>query len=330
MDRLRSLQYFVEAARAGSLSGAARALAVSVPAVTKGLNALEREMGVRLFERTPRGLSLTGAGANYLDACLPALQQLAEAEAQLRAARQEAAGSVVVGVHNIVARELLAPALPRFHALFPRIELDLRDIGSVSGERARGMDVYLVMGWGEQPDLVQRRVATTAFWVVASPEHLARHGTPTHPTDLQRHPCLLLRNTADKVMDLWSFHQGGEPLQVPVRGWLTAANAHRDTYVDALLAGLGVARTADWVVAPHVRSGRLVRLLADWASPEAPPLSVLYPAGATRLPRVRAVVDFACGLMAQVDEQRGLAVNPSPTPAWHRGPFQRASAWLRR
>ena len=71
MDRLRSLQYFVETARAGSLSGAARALAVSVPAVTKGLNALEREMGVRLFDRTPRGLTLTGAGASYLDACLP-------------------------------------------------------------------------------------------------------------------------------------------------------------------------------------------------------------------------------------------------------------------
>jgi DNA-binding transcriptional LysR family regulator len=105
---------------------------------------------------------------------------------------------------------------------------------------------------------------------------------------------------------------------------------HRETYLDALLAGQGLARTADWVLARHLRSGRLVRVLDDWESVEAPPLSVLHPPGATRLPRVRAVVDFATGLMAQVNEQRGLAVNPSPTPPWHRGPFQRASAVLRR
>ncbi len=330
MDRLRSLQYFVEAARAGSLSGAARVMAVSVPAVTKGLNALEREMGVRLFDRTPRGLSLTGAGSAYLEACLPALRQLAEADEQLRAARQEVAGIVVVGVHNIVARELLAPALPRFHALYPRIELDLRDVGNLASEGAKGMDVYLVMGWGEQPDLVQRKLAASAAWVVASPEHLARHGTPRHPTDLPQHPCLLLRNTSGKVMDLWTFRQGDEQVQVAMRGWLTVANVHRETYLDALLAGQGLARTADWVLDRHLRSGRLVRVLPDWESVEAPPLSVMHAPGATRLPRVRAVVDFAAGLMAQVNEQRGLAVNPSPTPPWHRGPFQRASAMLRR
>jgi DNA-binding transcriptional LysR family regulator len=330
MDRLRSLQYFVEAARAGSLSGAARAVGVSVPAVTKGLNALEREMGVKLFERTPRGLTLTGAGAGYLDACLPALQQLADAEAQLRAARQEVAGTVVVGVHNIVARELLSPALPRFRALYPRIELDLRDFDTFGGERAKGIDVYLTMGWGEPQDLVHKRVAATAFWVVAAPEYLARHGTPRHPDDLRQHPCLLLRNTSGKVMDLWPFRKDDEHLQVAVMGWLTASNPHRETYDDALLAGLGIARTADWNHAEHVRSGALVRVLADWESTEAPPLCVSHPPGATRLPRVRAVVDFATGLMAQVSERRGREISASPPPAWLRGAHTRASAWPRR
>lgn len=330
MDRLRSLQYFVESARAGSLSGAARALAVSVPAVTKGLNLLEREMGVRLFDRTPRGLALTGAGTAYLEACLPALQQLADAEAQLRAARQEVAGRVTLGVHNIIARGLLAPALARFHALHPRIELDLRDFGSLRSERAKGLDVYLIMGWGEFPDLVERRAAASAFWVVATPSYLARRGAPVHPDDLRQHDCLLLRNTSDKVMDLWPFRRGDEQVQVAVRGWLTASNPHRDTYMDALLAGLGVARTTDWTLGDAVASGRLVRVLTDWESTEAPPLAVLHPPGATRLPRVRAVVDFAIGLMEQISQQRGQAVQASPTPAWQRGPHQRASAWLRR
>lgn len=331
MDRLRCLQYFVETARAGSLSGAARALAVSVPAVTKGLNLLERDLGVRLFDRSPRGLTLTGAGTGYLDACLPALQQLADAEAQLRAARQEVAGRVTVGVHNIIARNLLAPALPRFRALYPRIELDLRDFGGLRSESAKGLDVYLIMGWGDVPDLVQRRVGASAFWVVATADYLARHGTPRHPDDLRRHQCLLLRNTSSgKVMDLWPFRKGDETVQVPVSGWLTASNHHRDTYFDAVLAGLGVARTTDWTVVDAIRGGRLVRVLADWESLEAPALTVMHAPGATRLPRVRAVVDFATSLLAQVNEQRGNEVQASPTPAWLRSPHTRASAWLTR
>jgi DNA-binding transcriptional LysR family regulator len=330
MDRMRSLRYFVETARAGSLSGAARALAVSVPAVTKGLNQLERELGVRLFDRTPRGLTLTGAGTGYLEACLPALEQLADAEAQLRAARQEVAGKVTVGVHNVIARGLLAPALPRFHALYPRIELDLRDFASLRSEAARGLDVYLVMGWGEQQDLVERKVGASALWVVATPEYLAGRGTPGHPEDLRAHACLLLRNTSGKVMDLWSFRRGNEAVQVAVNGWLTASNAHRDSYIDALLAGMGVARTTDWTVGDDVRRGRLVRVLADWESTEAPGLSVLHAPGATRLPRVRAVVDFAVALLGQVNDQRGLAVKASPTPGWLRTPYPRASAWLKR
>jgi hypothetical protein len=88
--------------------------------------------------------------------------------------------------------------------------------------------------------------------------------------------------------------------------------------------------TADWDLVDHVRRGELVRMLADWDSTEAPPLYVAYAPGATRLPRVRAVVDFATALMAQVNEQRGAEVIPSPSPAWRRGARAKASAWLRR
>lgn len=327
MDRMRNLQYFVATAQAGSLSGAARALAVSVPAVTKGLNGLERELGVKLFDRTPRGLTLTGAGTGYLESCLPALQQLADAEAQLRAGRQDLAGTVVVGVHHIIARELLSPALPRFHALHPRIELDIRDVGKVTTEVAAGFDAFLVMGWGQAQDLVQRSVAASGFWVVATPEYLARHGVPRHPGDLQQHACGLLRNTSGKAMDVWPFRQGQEQVQVTVKGWLTFSNAHRESYMEALLAGLFVARTADWALADHLRTGRLVRVLADWESTEAPPLSVMHPPGATRLPRVRAFVDFATGLLAHVNALRGGEVPASPPPSWLRGTHTRASAW---
>lgn len=216
MDRLRTLQYFVEAARARSFSGASRELAVSVPAVAKGVNALERDLGTVLFERTSRGLTLTASGAAYLESCLPALALLQEADTRARAARHEAAGTVVVGVHNVVARHALATALPRFHAQHPRIALDLRDFDN--DERAEGIDVFLTMGWGTPPNLVQRKVASAHFWVLASPQYLARHGVPRHPNDLARHNCLLLRNTLGKVMDLWEFTRGDERAAVIAKG----------------------------------------------------------------------------------------------------------------
>jgi LysR family transcriptional regulator, regulator for bpeEF and oprC len=325
MDRLRSLQYFVETARTGSLSGAARALEVSVPAVTKGLNLLEREMDVRLFDRSPRGLTLTGAGSEYLNACLPALQQLADAEERLRAARQEVAGTVVVGAHEIIARHLLSPALPRFRALFPRIELDLRDYRNFADVNAQGLDVYLAMGWGEAPDLVRKRVAVTAYWLVASPEYLARHGSPQHPSELAHHSCMLLRNTSGKVMDLWPFQRQGERVEVCVKGWLTVSNPHREIFIDAVRAGLGIARSADWTFAEAVREGRLVRLLPEWASTESPPLSVMYRPGATRNASVRAVVEFCTTMMAEVGQRQLGSVEASPPPAWLRGQSKRAS-----
>lgn len=331
MDRLRTLQYFVEAARARSFSGASRELAVSVPAVAKGVNALERDLGTVLFERTSRGLTLTASGAAYLESCLPALALLQEADTRARAARHEAAGTVVVGVHNVVARHALATALPRFHAQHPRIALDLRDFDN--DERAEGIDVFLTMGWGTPPNLVQRKVASAHFWVLASPQYLARHGVPRHPNDLARHNCLLLRNTLGKVMDLWEFTRGDERAAVIAKGWLVVSNTHRDSYVDALLAGEGVARATDWTSSDHVNAGRLVRLVPDWNSTEAPPISVLYRSSVARIPRiprVRAFIDFATELLGSIDRRRERPMQATDMPEWmHRG-YARASALLMR
>ena len=328
MNRLRSLQYFVEAARAHSFSGASRTLGVTVPAVTKGISLLEHELGLVLFERTSRGLTLTSGGAAYLEACLPALAQLDEADAHARAGRHALAGTVVVGVHNIVARNALAAALPRFHAQLPGIQLDLRDIDHQDSARTEGIDVFLTMGWGSAPDLVHRKVATAEFWLLASPQYLARFGAPQHPNALSQHNCLLLRNTSGKVMDLWEYTRGAERVSVVARGWLLVSNVHRDTYVDALLAGEGIARSTDWAAAPLVAAGRLVRLLPEWVSTDAPPISVLYRAHAARVPRVRAVIDFAIDLLGAIDRRRDRPLQASATPEWMRRGYPRASSFV--
>ena len=136
---------------------------------------------------------------------------------------------------------------------------------------------------------------------------------------------MLLRNTSGKVMDLWPFQRQGEHVEVCVKGWLTVSNPHREIYVDAVRAGLGIARSADWTFADAVREGRLVRLLPEWASTESPPLSLMYRPGAMRNASVRAVVEFCTTMMTEVGQRQQAAVEASPPPAWLRGPFKRAS-----
>src|SRR6266849_6329683 len=122
MDKLRSLEYFTTSAEEGSFSAAARRLEVSVPAVAKLVTALERELGTQLFERSPHGLMLTPNGEDYLEQCRPALERLAQADEQARAAATRPRGTVVVGVQQLVAMNVLVNALPGFRERYPDIQ----------------------------------------------------------------------------------------------------------------------------------------------------------------------------------------------------------------
>ena len=147
MDKLRSLQYFVTAADTSSFSAAARRLGVSVAAVAKMVTALERELGTLLFQRTARGLVLTAAGGSYLESCVPALEQLRAADEKVGSSASRPRGTVVVGVQPVIAQECLTAALPRFAAMHPEIQLDVRYFMRATDEQLRGVDVFLAMGW---------------------------------------------------------------------------------------------------------------------------------------------------------------------------------------
>ena len=176
MDKLRSLQYFVAAAEEKSLAGAARRFGVSTQAVAKMITALERGLGVRLFDRASHGLSLTASGATYRETCLPALSQLQLADELVGST--PAQGGVVAGVQHVIAREVLTPALPRFHARHPQIQIDVRDFNRVSKDQMNGVDVFLTLGWPQASDLVLRQIASSRTIVVASPAYWAAHGMP--------------------------------------------------------------------------------------------------------------------------------------------------------
>jgi DNA-binding transcriptional LysR family regulator len=330
MDKLRALQYFAAAAAEKSLSGAARGFGVSATAVAKLINALEKDLGVKLFDRTAQGLTLTAEGVRYLEACGPAMAQLDAADERLRESTLRPKGTVVVGVQHVIARGCLTAALPRFHARYPDIEIDIRDFQRVSDEQVSGVDVMLVLGWPKAENLVLRRISAGRFIVVASPAYWAEHGMPLRPKDLERHVCLPIRAVDGTVMDVWAFTRGAEQESVIARGWLTTSNAHRDLVIELALAGHGVIRILDWTNLPDLASGSLVRALQDWESTESPPVNLIYRSSVRRIPRVRFFIEFATEVFHELDRVRGQHVVSTERPRWLWRHHGRASSSVRR
>ncbi|MFO1326083.1 MAG: LysR family transcriptional regulator [Rubrivivax sp.] len=329
MDKLRALQYFVAAAEASSLSAAARHHGVSVAAVSKLIGALEAELKAVLFERRAHGIALTTAGSAYLEACRPALAQLHDADEQATAGAAQAQGTVVVAVQPMIAQEVLTAALPRFNALYPDIQLDMRYVVRMNEEYPQGVDATLVTGWPQNAgDLVCRQLCASSFIVVASPSYWAAHGLPRHPSELEHHNCLCIRAITGSVMDQWRFRQGDERVTVSARGWLVSDNVHRDMVRDLVVAGVGVGRLLDWHQRPgaEVPRGLMVPALTDWVVDEVPPVNLLYPPSARRVPRVRIFLDWVIQLFADVERQRQQPLPATPMPRWVMARKLRASA----
>lgn len=334
MDKLKALGYFVASVEEGSFARAAQRLDVSVPAVQKVVGALERQLDLRLLERGARGVRLTASGSAYLDCCralLGELEELGQAERLLKGSGERPCGMLAVAAHPQLAHHVLLPALPRFHALFPDIKIDFRAVNRIGDADALSADVLLLHGWPEVPsDYVQRKLNGGPTLVMAAPDYWATHGVPQHPSELARHTCLLMRNPAGILLDLWEFKRDGQSLQVSVQGWMSS-NA-REVALDLVVGGHGVGRFTELTTRAPVQAGRLVPALQDWEVQGGPPINLLYKASALRTPRIRVFIDFALKCLSEM--VLPSAAVPAHTglerPAWHQRGYGRASATLRR
>ena len=330
MDKLRAIEYFIAAAEEGSFTRAARRLEVSVPAVQKMLGALEREIGVTLFERSAQGVKLTGNGSDYLDCCHPLLEELRGMEERLTRSTERPSGTLAVAMHPQLAHHIFVPALARFRARYRDIQIDFRTVHRMSDADATTADVLLLHGWPEATqDYVHRKLGMASSLIMAAPEYWATYGVPRHPRELAQHACLMMRNPTGIVIDLWEFTRGTEKASVSVSGWLIS-NA-REVVLDAVIGGHGVGRFNEVTTRTQVQSGRLVPVLREWEVQGGPPINLLYKASARRSPCARAFIDFAMQLLREAEaEGEALAHRPSAErPAWHRRGYGRASAAAR-
>jgi DNA-binding transcriptional LysR family regulator len=278
---------FVRVAERGSFAAAAADLGLTPSALSKLVTRIEDRLGVRLLARTTRKLALTAEGELFVARSREILASIEAAEAEVTAASERPRGHLRISVGTAVAKQILGPALPVFLDNYPDITVELHVSDRQVDLVAEQIDVAIRSGALGDSTLVARKVGEATRVICASPLYLEKHGTPRVPADLLQHNCLTLPGPA---WSQWPFHTHEGINRLAVSGTFTSDNA--DLLLDVALAGLGIARLADFMVARATRDGALVRLLVDSHVPESFPIHALTVPGRHRAPRIRAFVDF--------------------------------------
>ncbi|WP_395317795.1 LysR family transcriptional regulator [Variovorax sp. UC74_104] len=286
MDRFKAMQTFVQIADQGSLTRAAEALGTSLPAVVRSLAALEAHLGVRLFHRTTRRLSLTEEGRSYLPSAREVLLAADAADLALKAEAREPAGQLTITAPVLFGHMYVAPAIVRFMKRYEKVRCSVRLYDRTVNLLDEGIDVGIRISPLEDSSLVAQTMGTIRRVLVASPDYLARHGTPTHPRELNGAPCV--RGRVDAPAH-WQFYEGAKAISVMPDNWLEFN--HLAPAIESCAAGMGFGTFFSYQVMPHVAQGRLKLVLEDFEPPPRP-VSVIYPNARLLPARTRAFIDW--------------------------------------
>lgn len=288
-DRLTGMEVFVRAMRLGSLSAAARAMAMSPAMAARHLEMLEARLGTTLVRRTTRRLALTEAGAGFLDRAERLLADLAEAEAEASAGAVTVEGLLRVAAPAVFGTMHLAPLLPGFAARRPDVTIELSFNDRSVDLLEERWDMGIRIGRLADSGLVARKLADVRHVVCAAPEYLARKGTPRTVAELIGHDCLGYTLSARTSAREWHFGRDGA-IRVPVRGSLAADNGH--ALMTAAIGGQGMVYGPRFIVAAALADGRLIEVALD--QPLADLGAVYAVTHPTRRPaaKVRAWVDY--------------------------------------
>ncbi len=296
MDRVISMRVFVHAASAGSLSAAARQLDMSPAMATKHVNALEARLGVKLFHRTTRGLTLTEAGANYLEACQRILPEIDAAEAEATSQRITASGLLRMNVPLSFGMQYVAPLLANFSQRHPEVVIELGLSDAQLDLIAGNWDLAIRIGHLADSTLQTRQLGDICMQVCAAPEYLDRRGVPQTVSQLTQHNCLSYTLSATQSGKHWAFGAKGE-VRVPISGDLLANNG--DALVAAAIAGQGIIYQPHFIVCEAIKRGELVVLELDKPAMKLGGIHVLYPPDRRPPAKVRVMIDYLAEAFAR-------------------------------
>lgn len=274
MSSILDLEVFVRTADTGSLSAAARGLGLTPAAASIALKRLETRLGIRLLARSTRSMRLTEEGKRYLDSVREALAALAEGEQALKQHSQGLTGLLQLAAPSDFGRNVVLGWLDEFKAEHPNIRLQLLLNDSNADLFRDTVDIALRFGVPRDSSLVALPVVTGHQRIAcASPEYLARHGTPTTPAQLAQHNTLRYMRQG-RANSTWFFRQGSELQEVHVTGDYLSDDG--EIVRRWALAGHGIAYKANLDIARDLKAGRLVHLLPDWQG-EPTPFNLMCP-----------------------------------------------------
>ncbi|PWL17481.1 LysR family transcriptional regulator [Falsochrobactrum shanghaiense] len=293
MSSLADMEIFARVVATGSMSAAARDLALSPAVVSKRMGRLEERLGTRLLQRTTRRIALTEAGQGYYERVLEILAHIEEAEAFLARKSADARGTLRISAPTTFGRMHIAPYL----VPFMRRNCDLTVNMQLSDEMVDivGEGYDLAIRIGELPDssLVARRLAPVRRILVAAPVYIEERGIPRRIEDLQKHICVAPHNN-----DPWRLEGPDGPITIRPAGPLQTNSS--EVVREAVLAGLGIALRSTWDIGPDLAAGRLVHILPDYSASRHVAIHAVYPSRQFLPAKIRIFIDYLSELYGPV------------------------------
>ena len=273
----------------GNFARAADILGLSPSGVSRALGRLESGIGVRLFDRTTRSVTLTDEGKRLYEEIGPLMAGINDSVTRTAGAAATVRGRLRVNVDSYFSRMMLAPHIAKFLDRYPELSLELIACEQLGDLVAEGFDVAVRFGQPPSSSLVARKLLETPVVTVASPLYIRKHGRPKTPAELFNHACIQVCSPMTGQPLEWQYRSGRKIIPAQASGRLLVSDA--GTMLGACLAGTGIARFKASGVLDLLEKGRLIELLADWAG-EIYSLYALYPSRHLPAAKVRAFIDF--------------------------------------
>jgi LysR family transcriptional regulator, regulator for bpeEF and oprC len=300
MDQLSAMRVFVRVVETGNFTRAASALDMPKTTVTNLIQSLEAHLRTTLLNRTTRRVMVTTDGALYYERALQIISEIEELDGSMSNSQAQPSGRLRVEMAGAFADLLVIPNICEFHQRYPQLQLDIGVGDRLVDYIAENVDCALRGGTPADRSLIARKVGELRMRTYASPLYLQNFGQPQHPNDLmQKHFAVgYLNATAGRVMSM-EFCRDKEVLEIVPRYAVSVNDAR--SYVNAIIAGIGIGQSVNFMVKDAIARGELVQIFTDWEC-ETLPLYIVYPQTRHLSNKVRVFVDWLAKLVRRLDD----------------------------